>query len=72
MDFFSENLGAMNDAHGKRFRRDLKLFLHNYSGYWKQNMLGDHCGSVLRDTDVSIIKKVPKLSIFYCLLFVWM
>lgn len=64
LDFFPENLGGMSDEHGERFHQDLKSFEQNYQGFWDQNMLGDYCWSVVRDTDENIYKKRAKITHF--------
>ena len=64
LDFFPENLGSVSDEYGERFHQDLKLFEQNYQGFWDENVLGDYCWSVVRDTDENSYKKRAKIAHF--------
>ena len=57
LDFFPPNLGAVSDEQGKGFHQDLMATERRYQGYWDENMLGDYCWSVLRETDASAYKR---------------
>jgi hypothetical protein len=48
LGFFRENLGSTSD---ERFHHDLKFFGDQHKGFWDENMLGDYCWSVIRETD---------------------
>lgn len=63
--FFPENLGSMSDEQGERFHQDLKTFEDRHQGYWDENMLGDYCWSILRETDQNTYKKKSKICHFY-------
>jgi len=43
LDFFSENLGEVNDEHGERFQQDIMAMKNRYKGKWTSSMLADYC-----------------------------
>lgn len=57
LDFFPDNLGIVSDEHGERFHQDLMDLERRYQGFWDENMMGDYCWSILRETDVNVYKK---------------
>lgn len=57
LDFFPDNLGAVSDENGERFHRDLKLMEQRYQGWWDENMLGDYCWMLLRETNPNDYKR---------------
>ena len=64
LNFFPENLGSMSDEQGERFHQDLKVFEERHQGFWDENMLGDYCWSIIRETDSNDYKKKAKSSHF--------
>lgn len=57
LSFFPDNLGAVSDEQGERFHQDLMTIEERYQGYWDENMLGDYCWMLIRETDPSTYKK---------------
>ena len=64
LNFFPENLGSMSDEQGERFHQDLRTFEERHQGFWDENMLGDYCWSIIRETDSNNYKKKAKISHF--------
>jgi hypothetical protein len=49
LEFFPENLGAVNDEQGERFHQDLKELDRRSPGQWHVNMMGDYCWMLHRE-----------------------
>ena len=49
LDFFPDNLGAVNDEHGKRFHQDISALEKRYQGQRSARMLSDYCWTLKRD-----------------------
>jgi hypothetical protein len=49
LDFFPDNLGAVNDEHGERFHQDISALKKRYQGQRSASMLSDYCWTVKRD-----------------------
>jgi hypothetical protein len=49
LDFFPENLGAVSDEHGERFRQEISNIRKRYQGKWSLSMLADYCCTLKRD-----------------------
>ena len=43
LEFFSENLGAVGDEQGEKFRQDIQSMEKRYKGVWNEGMMGDDC-----------------------------
>lgn len=41
--FFSENLGAVSEKHGKRFHQGITVMENTYHGRWDVNFMADYC-----------------------------
>jgi hypothetical protein len=48
-DYFPENLGAVSEEQGERFREDIKEMETRYQGRWNVNMMEDYCWLLHRD-----------------------
>lgn len=51
LDFFPNNLGAESDEHGERFHQDMAAFEKRYHGFWDEQMMGDYCWSIMRESN---------------------
>ncbi|UYV63053.1 hypothetical protein LAZ67_2002987 [Cordylochernes scorpioides] len=49
LDFFPDNLGAVNGEHGERFHQDISSMEKRYQGKWSPGMLADYCWILKRD-----------------------
>ncbi|GBP93530.1 hypothetical protein EVAR_66227_1 [Eumeta japonica] len=49
--------GSMSDEQGERFHQDLRTFEERHQGFWDENMLGDYCWSIIRETDSNNYKR---------------
>jgi len=49
LDYFSENLGAVNEEQGERFHQVIKEMERKYQGRWNVNMMTDYCWTLRRD-----------------------
>jgi hypothetical protein len=49
LDFFPENLGAVNNEHGERFHQDISNMEKQYQGKWILSMRADYCWTLKRD-----------------------
>ncbi|CAN2388754.1 hypothetical protein PRIEUP_LOCUS16700 [Pristimantis euphronides] len=43
LDYFPENLGAVNEEQGERFHQDIKEMERRYQGKWRITMMADYC-----------------------------
>ena len=43
LDRFPENLGAVSDEQGERFRQDINVIEQRYQGRWDTHMMADYC-----------------------------
>ena len=43
LEFFLENLEAVGDEHGEKFRLDFKSMEERYERIWNEGMMGDDC-----------------------------
>ena len=43
LEFFPDNLGAVNDKHSERFYQDIAVVETRYKGKSSANMMGDCC-----------------------------
>jgi hypothetical protein len=57
LDFFPQNLGAVNDEHGKRFHQDIDVTGKRYQGKWSVNKLSDYCWSIIKDVPETNYKR---------------
>ena len=48
-DLFPENLGAVIDEQGERFRQDISTMEKRYQGKWSPSMLADYCWTFRRE-----------------------
>ena len=56
---FLENLGAVSDEQGERFRQDIKIMEERYQGRWDMNMMSDYCWS-MEDCPIASHCRKPK------------
>lgn len=57
LDFFPENLGAESDEQGERFHQELSVIESRYQGVWNEQMMGDYCWGLIRETDTASYKR---------------
>ena len=62
--FLPENLESTSDEQDERFHQDLRIFEERPLGIWDENMLGDYCPSIIRETDSNNYKKKAKITLF--------
>lgn len=55
---FPVNLGAESDEQGERFHQDLLMLERRYQGVWNENMLGDYCWGIIRETNPNSYKRI--------------
>ena len=57
LDFFPENLGAVNDEQGQQFHQDIQAMEHRYQGFWNEGMMSDYCWMLHRDNPDQMYKR---------------
>lgn len=60
LDNFPANLGAESDEQGERFHQDLMIFEKRYQGFWNEEMMGDYCWTIIRETNPENYKRVVR------------
>ncbi|GFX82409.1 uncharacterized protein TNCV_2870901 [Trichonephila clavipes] len=60
LDYFPENLGAVNEEQGERFHQDIKEMERRYQGRWNVNMMADYCWMLKRDFHNNTAEKALK------------
>ena len=68
LDFFPENLGAVNDEQGERFHQDIQAMEERYKGVWNEGMMGDYCWMLYRDDANYPYKRKSYFKHFYVFL----
>ena len=49
LNFFPQNLGAVNDENGERLHQDIMKMEAIYLGNWSPSIMGDFCWMLRRD-----------------------
>jgi hypothetical protein len=49
LNFFPENLGAVNNEHGERFSQDISTVEKRYQDKWSNIILADYCWALIRE-----------------------
>ncbi|CAH2088759.1 unnamed protein product [Euphydryas editha] len=62
LNFFPQNMGAVNDEHGERFHQDIASFEKRYRGKWEPSILSEYCWSIVRETPESSYTRKAKRS----------
>ena len=61
VDYFTDNLGAVNEEQGERFHQDIKLIEKMYQGYWSESMMADYCWCLMHEcTDTTYSQRAKK------------
>ena len=60
LDFFSSNLGKVNDEQGERFHLNISVIEGQYQGRFDANMTGDFCWNLQRESKGSSYKRKTK------------
>ena len=65
LEYFPENLGALNEEQGKRFHQDIKIMEKRYQGRWNVNMIVDYCWCLMRvEVNLNPLENLKNESLF--------
>ena len=62
LDFFAENLGDVNDEHGKRFHQDISVMEKHFIEKWNPGMLADYCWNIKKEDD-ALYKRIKRTNV---------
>ena len=48
LEYFPENLGALNEGQGERFHQDIKIMEKRKQGKYNVHMIADYCWCLIR------------------------
>ncbi|GBO16832.1 hypothetical protein AVEN_210866-1 [Araneus ventricosus] len=57
LDYFPENLSAVREEQGERFRLDRKEMERRYQGKWNVSRIADYCWMLQRDNPCRVHKR---------------
>ena len=60
LDYFQQNLGDVNEAHGERIHQDIKIMETRYQGRRDVSMIADYCWCLKRDCKSSEVARKTK------------
>jgi len=64
LDFFPDNLGAVNNEHGKIFHQDISSMEKRYQGKWSLSMLVDYCWTLKRGVPEAKYRRKSSVTTF--------
>ena len=64
LDFFPENMGAVSDEHGERFRQDIATTGKSFKGKLSKNALADCCWNLMTDEAKAHVRRACKRKSF--------
>lgn len=65
LDFFPDTLGKTNDEQGKRLHQDLMKTERRYQGFWDEDMMSDHCWTLMHETDPKEYKRLSSTALHF-------